>query len=402
MNKEILSKLIRIVGASNAVTNKADMGKYLTEWRGVYKGKARVILKPKTTKEVSKILKVAYDTNTPVITQGGNTGLVGGQISFDPDHIILNLVRLNKVICINSLDRSITVESGLTLMELQNFCIQNNTFFPLSLASEGTCTIGGNIATNAGGVGVLYYGNTRDLVLGLEVVTPSGEIIHNLKTLVKDNTGYSLKDIFVGSEGTLGVITAATLKTFPLPKEKYTAILKINSPKKSIKTLRYIQENISTPLTAFELMNKLSVQFVTKNIPNTISPFSDFKWIVLIEFSSLETNDNEIEKIQSILNKLIELDLIEDGVISSSLSQSKEMWKLRESISESQKAEGGSIKNDISVPIKFIDKKIKKGISITKEIIPGSRSVIFGHIGDGNIHFNISQPTKIKKDEFFK
>ena len=287
-------------------------------------------------------------------------------------------------------------------MELQNFCIQNNTFFPLSLASEGTCTIGGNIATNAGGVGVLYYGNTRDLVLGLEVVTPSGEIIHNLKTLVKDNTGYSLKDIFVGSEGTLGVITAATLKTFPLPKEKYTAILKINSPKKSIKTLRYIQENISTPLTAFELMNKLSVQFVTKNIPNTISPFSDFKWIVLIEFSSLETNDNEIEKIQSILNKLIELDIIEDGVISSSLSQSKEMWKLRESISESQKAEGGSIKNDISVPIKFIDEFIKKGISTTKEIIPGSRCVIFGHIGDGNIHFNISQPTKIKKDDFFK
>lgn len=402
MNKEILSKLIRIVGASNVVTNKADMTKYLTEWRGVYKGKAGVILKPKTTKEVSKILKVAYDTNTPVITQGGNTGLVGGQISFDPDHIILNLARLNKVICINSLDRSITVESGLTLMELQNFCIQNNTFFPLSLASEGTCTIGGNIATNAGGVGVLYYGNTRDLVLGLEVVTPSGEIIHNLKTLVKDNTGYSLKDIFVGSEGTLGVITAATLKTFPLPKEKYTAILKINSPKKSIKTLRYIQENISTPLTAFELMNKLSVQFVTKNIPNTISPFSDFKWIVLIEFSSLETNDNEIEKIQSILNKLMELDLIEDGVISSSLSQSREMWKLRESISESQKAEGGSIKNDISVPIKFIDEFIKKGISITKEIIPRSRCVIFGHIGDGNIHFNISQPTKIKKDDFFK
>ena len=402
MNKEILTKLIRIVGKSNAITNKIDMTKYLTEWRGVYKGKAGIILKPKNSNEVSKILKVAYDTNTPVITQGGNTGLVGGQISFDSSHIILSLVRLNKVKYINSLDRSITVESGLTLMELQNFCIQNNTFFPLSLASEGTCTIGGNIATNAGGVGVLYYGNTRDLVLGLEVVTPSGKIINNLKTLVKDNTGYSLKDIFVGSEGTLGVITAATLKTFPLPKEKYTAILKIDSPKKSIKTLRFIQENISTPLTAFELMNKLSVQFVTKNIPNTLSPFSDFKWIVLIEFSSLETSDNEIEKIQSVLNKLIKLGLIEDGVISSSLSQSKDMWKLRESISESQKIEGGSIKNDISVPIKFIDEFIKKGISITKEIIPKSRCVIFGHIGDGNIHFNISQPTNTKKQDFLK
>ena len=402
MNKEILSKLIKIVGSANAIINKIDMAKYLTEWRGVYKGRAGIILKPRTSKEVSKILKVAYETNTPVITQGGNTGLVGGQISFDSNHIVLSLTRLNKVRYINNLDRSITVESGLTLMELQNYCIQNSTFFPLSLASEGTCTIGGNIATNAGGVGVLYYGNTRDLVLGLEVVTPSGKIIDNLKTLIKDNTGYSLKDIFIGSEGTLGVITAATLKTFPLPKEKYTIILKIDSPKKSIETLRFIQENISTPLTAFELMNQLSIQFVTKNIPNTLSPFSDFKWAVLAEFSSLEANNDEIEKIQNILNKLIKLGLVEDGVISSSLSQSKEMWKLRESISESQKAEGGSIKNDISVPIKFIDEFIKKGSSITKKIIPNARCVIFGHIGDGNIHFNISQPTKVKKEDFLK
>ena len=402
MNKEILSKLIKIVGSANAIINKIDMAKYLTEWRGVYKGRAGIILKPRTSKEVSKILKVAYETNTPVITQGGNTGLVGGQISFDSNHIVLSLTRLNKVRYINNLDRSITVESGLTLMELQNYCTQNSTFFPLSLASEGTCTIGGNIATNAGGVGVLYYGNTRDLVLGLEVVTPSGKIIDNLKTLIKDNTGYSLKDIFIGSEGTLGVITAATLKTFPLPKEKYTIILKIDSPKKSIETLRFIQENISTPLTAFELMNQLSIQFVTKNIPNTLSPFSDFKWAVLAELSSLEANNDEIEKIQNILSKLIKLGLVEDGVISSSLSQSKEMWKLRESISESQKAEGGSIKNDISVPIKFIDEFIKKGSSITKKIIPNARCVIFGHIGDGNIHFNISQPTKVKKEDFLK
>ena len=256
MDKEILNKLIRVVGSDNIILNKSEMSKYLIEWRGVYTGKAGAIIKPKSTKEVSKILKIAYSTNTPIISQGGNTGLVGGQISFDDNHIVLNLTRLNKVREINTLDKSITVESGLTLLELQNVCKKNNTLFPLSLASEGTCTIGGNISTNAGGVGVLYYGNTRNLVLGLEIVTPEGKIINTLSTLIKDNTGYSLKDLFIGSEGTLGVITAATLKVFPLPKEKYTGILKVKSPQKSIKVLRFIQENISTQLTAFELMNK--------------------------------------------------------------------------------------------------------------------------------------------------
>lgn len=264
MDKEILNKLIRVVGSDNIILNKSEMSKYLIEWRGVYTGKAGAIIKPKSTKEVSKILKIAYSTNTPIISQGGNTGLVGGQISFDDNHIVLNLTRLNKVREINTLDKSITVESGLTLLELQNVCKKNNTLFPLSLASEGTCTIGGNISTNAGGVGVLYYGNTRNLVLGLEIVTPEGKIINTLSTLIKDNTGYSLKDLFIGSEGTLGVITAATLKVFPLPKEKYTGILKVKSPQKSIKVLRFIQENISTPLTAFELMNKFSINFVKK------------------------------------------------------------------------------------------------------------------------------------------
>ena len=402
MKKEILKKLIKIVGPTNVIVEKNEMSKYLTEWRGVYKGEAGLIIKPKSTKEVSEILKIAYKTGTGVITQGGNTGLVGGQISFNNKHIVLSLVKLNKVKEINILDRSITVGSGITLLELQNICIQNNILFPLSLASEGSCTIGGNIATNAGGVGVLYYGNTRELVLGLEVVLPNGKIINNLKSLIKDNTGYSLKNLFIGSEGTLGVITAATLKTFPLPKEKYTAVLKIDSPNNSIKVLRYIQENISTPLTAFELMNKFSIEFVKKNIPNTFSPFSNFTWVVLIEFSSIESNGNEKEKIQNILNKLIKLGLIKDAAISNSISQSEEMWKLRESISEAQKIEGGSIKNDISIPIKFIDKFIKEGISISKKTIPKSRCVIFGHIGDGNIHFNISQPIKIKKETFFK
>ena len=402
MKKEILNKIQKVVGKSNIILQEDDMHNYLTEWRGVYSGKAAAVIKPKSTNEVSRVLKIAYEYNIPIITQGGNTGLVGGQIPFDKNHLLLSLEKLNKVREVNSIDRSVTVEAGIKLSELQNICMKNNLFFPLSLASEGSCTIGGNIATNAGGVGVLYYGNTRELVLGLEVVLPDGKIINNLQALVKDNTGYSIKNLFIGSEGTLGVITAATVKAFPQSKEKYTAFLKITSPNKSIKALRIIQESISTPLTAFELMNDRSIQFVIRHIPKTFAPFSKFKWMVLVEFSSLESSDLEKERIEKTLNGLIDLGLVEDAVLSNSKSQSKNMWKLRESISEAQKKEGGSIKNDISVPIKFINKFINDATSISKKNIPDSRCVIFGHIGDGNIHFNISQPPKAEKQEFLK
>ena len=397
-----INKFRKIVGNKNVITDKNDMQKYLKEWRGVYTGVAGAIVKPKSTKEVSNILKFAYRKNISCIPQGGNTGLVGGQIPFNRDHIVISLERLNKIREINPTDQSVTVEAGLILSDLQKKCDENNLIFPLSLASEGSCSLGGNIASNAGGVAVLYYGNTRELVMGLEVVLPDGSIINNLKTLIKDNTGYSIKDLFVGSEGTLGVITAATLKVFPKPKNIYTALLSVNSPKQSIEILNYIRNNLSIPLTAFELMNNFSIELVNKHMDKASIPIEKFKWLILVEFSSIEVSKNEKDKIENLLDEILHQNLAKDIFISQSLKQAKDMWYIRESISEAQKKEGGSIKNDISIPIKDISKFINNAEKISKEVIPDSRSVIFGHIGDGNIHFNISQPIKSDKDKFLK
>ena len=397
-----INKFRKIVGNKNVITDKNDMQKYLKEWRGVYTGVAGAIVKPKSTIEVSNILKFAYKKNISCIPQGGNTGLVGGQIPFNKDHIVISLERLNKIREINPTDQSVTVEAGLILSDLQRECDENNLIFPLSLASEGSCSLGGNIASNAGGVAVLYYGNTRELVMGLEVVLSDGSIINNLKTLIKDNTGYSIKDLFIGSEGTLGVITAATLKVFPKPKNTYTALLSVDSPKQSIEILNYIRNNLSIPLTAFELMNNFSIELVNKHMDKASIPIEKFKWLILVEFSSIEVSKNEKDKIENLLNEILHQNLAKDIFISQSSKQAKDMWYIRESISEAQKKEGGSIKNDISVPIKDISKFINNAEKISREVIPGSRSVIFGHIGDGNIHFNISQPVKSDKDKFIK
>ena len=397
-----INKFRKIVGNKNVITNKNDMQKYLKEWRGVYTGVAGAIVKPKSTKEVSNILKFAYRENISCIPQGGNTGLVGGQIPFNKNHIVISLERLSKIREINVINQTITVEAGLILYNLQKICDENNLLFPLSLASEGSCSVGGNIATNAGGVAVLHYGNTRELVMGLEIVLPDGSVVNNLKTLIKDNTGYSLKDLFVGSEGTLGIITAATLKVFPKPKRIYTALISINSPKESIKILNYIKNNFSIPLTAFELMNNFSIELVKRHINDILIPIKKFKWLILIEFSSIEASKNEKDKIENILNEILNQNLAKDIFIAQSLEQRKNIWNIRESISEAQKKEGGSIKNDISIPIEDISKFINSAIKISKEVIPGSRCVVFGHIGDGNIHFNISQPVKAKKDKFLK
>ena len=397
-----INKFRKIVGNKNVITDKNDMQKYLKEWRGVYTGVAGAIVKPKSTEEVSNILKFAYRKNISCIPQGGNTGLVGGQIPFNKNHIVISLERLNKIREINPTDQSVTVEAGLILSDLQKKCDENNLIFPLSLASEGSCSLGGNIASNAGGVAVLYYGNTRELVMGLEVVLSDGSIINNLKTLIKDNTGYSIKDLFIGSEGTLGVITAATLKVFPKPKNMYTALLSVDSPKQSIEILNYIRNNLSIPLTAFELMNNFSIELVNKHMDKASIPIEKFKWLILVEFSSIEVSKNEKDKIENLLNEILHQNLAKDIFISQSSKQAKDMWYIRESISEAQKKEGGSIKNDISIPIKDISKFINNAQKISKKVIPGSRCVIFGHIGDGNIHFNISQPVKSDRDKFIK
>lgn len=401
MKSDIIKKIEKIIGKKNIVQSENDKKKYLTEWRNRYSGNAKAILKPKNVKEVSLLMKTFDKENIPVIPQGGNTGLVGGQISYNSEHFVISFERMNKVIKFNKEDQSIVVQSGTLLSDIQNICEENDMFFPLSLASEGSCTIGGNIATNAGGVAVLYYGNTRNLTLGLEIVLPDGTIIDSLKTLKKDNTGYSLKDLFIGSEGTLGLITAASLQVFFKPRDKYTFFCSVKNLKRSIELLRFLQKNISTPLTAFELMNSNSIETVLNHIEKTNFPLNKKSdWYILFEFSQFDDDMSTNDKLLKIISDSHKQKLISEVVFANSTKQTKELWALRENISEAQKEDGASIKNDISIPIFSIDNFIKNANEIVEKTIPKSINIIFGHVGDGNIHYNITQPKDMNKKKF--
>ena len=305
MKLDIIKKIEKIIGKKNIVQSEIDKKKYLTEWRNRYTGEAKAILKPKNVQEVSSLMKIFNKEKIAVVPQGGNTGLVGGQISYNDQHFIISFERMNKLIKFNKEDQSMVVQSGMLLSDIQNICDENDMYFPLSLASEGSCTIGGNIATNAGGVAVLYFGNTRELTLGLQIVLADGTIIDSLKTLKKDNTGYSLKDLFIGSEGTLGLITAASMKVFFKPREKYTFFCSIKDPQKSIELLRFFQKNIPTPLTAFELMNSNSIETVLNHFEKTNLPLNKKSdWYILFEFSSFEQDKSRINKVLKIINQV--------------------------------------------------------------------------------------------------
>ncbi|MED5436894.1 MAG: FAD-binding oxidoreductase [Pseudomonadota bacterium] len=401
MKISIIKKIESIIGKKNLLLTEEEKRKYLIEWRERYPGKAKGILKPKNVKEISSLMKIFHKEKISIIPQGGNTGLVGGQISYSEEHFILSLERMNKLININVLDQSITIQSGMILSEIQRICDEKNMLFPLSLASEGSCTIGGNIATNAGGVSVLYYGNTRDFTLGLQIVLADGTIIDSLKTLKKDNTGYSIKDLFIGSEGTLGIITAASLKIFPKPKEKFTFFCSVKDPKKSIELLRFLQKNISTPLTAFEFMNNASIKLTLEGKDGSKLPIKKkSKWYILFEFSKIEESKGLVDLIQTQIADAQNHNLINEVIFANSLNQSNFLWKIRDNISEAQKKYGSSIKNDFSVPIFSIHKFIEEADKIVNKIIPGAKNITFGHVGDGNIHYNISQPTNLNSKQF--
>ncbi|MEC9393050.1 MAG: FAD-binding oxidoreductase [Pseudomonadota bacterium] len=401
MKISIIKKIESIIGKKNLLLTEEEKRKYLIEWRERYPGKAKGILKPKNVKEISSLMKIFHKEKISIIPQGGNTGLVGGQISYSEEHFILSLERMNKLININVLDQSITIQSGMILSEIQRICDEKNMLFPLSLASEGSCTIGGNIATNAGGVSVLYYGNTRDFTLGLQIVLADGTIIDSLKTLKKDNTGYSIKDLFIGSEGTLGIITAASLKIFPKPKEKFTFFCSVKDPKKSIELLRFLQKNISTPLTAFEFMNNASIKLTLEGKDGSKLPIKKkSKWYILFEFSKIEESKGLVDLIQTQIADAQNHNLINEVIFANSLNQSNFLWKIRDNISEAQKKYGSSIKNDFSVPIFSIHKFIEEADKIVNKIMPGAKNITFGHVGDGNIHYNISQPKNLNSKQF--
>lgn len=391
LEKGTLDRLKDAVGAKGFSTDPAEIAPHLEEWRSKYHGHSPLLLKPATASEVSAILAICHETGTPLVTQGGNTGLVGGQIPLNGE-VLLSTKRLNRVREVDVNGMTLVAESGVTLAQVQHAAADRNLLFPLSLASEGSCTIGGNIATNAGGTHVLRYGMTRALVLGLEVVLADGTVLSMLRALHKDNTGYDLKQVFIGSEGTLGVITAATLRLFAKPDVAVTALAAVPSPAAAVKLLGAMQAHTGGMLSAFELMPRIALEFVTRHIEGTRDPFaSPSPWYVLMEATG-GGHANLTASFEDGLADAITAGLVSDAVVASSAAQAAGLWKLREGISEAQKREGASIKHDISVPVAAIPDFLAKAVPAVLAIVPGARPVSFGHLGDGNLHFNFNSP----------
>jgi FAD/FMN-containing dehydrogenase len=397
---ELIAAFAAIVGPEHALTDPDQQLPYLREWRDTYIGRSALVLRPATTADVSAILTLAHAHNIAVVPQAGNTGLVGGQIAMRGE-IVVSVARMTKVRAVDAAGGTMTVEAGLTLAECQQTADKAGRFFPLSLPSEGSCRIGGNIGTNAGGVGVLAYGNMRQQVLGLEVVLADGRIWDGLRALKKDNTGYDLRDLFIGSEGTLGIVTAAVLRLLPRPAEKATAMVAIRSIEDALALFNMSLQAAGRGLTAFEFMPRLVIEFVLRHMAGTREPFAvTYPWYVLIEISGAEADGHAHRQMEGILTEATEQGLVIDTVIAQSLAHAKDLWRLREGISEAQKPEGGNIKHDVSVPIAAIPEFIQRANAIVERLCPGARPLPLGHFGDGNVHYNIAQPVGMAKADF--
>ena len=389
--QSILSEFESAIGKQYVLDKDEDKEAYLTDWGKRYKGKALAVLKPGNTAEVASLVRICNTYRISIVPQGGNTGLCGGATPDNTgDSVIILLHRLNQISDVDIQNSTITVGAGAILKQVQDAALEHGTLFPLSLAAEGSCTIGGNLATNAGGVQVLRYGNMRDLTLGLEVVTANGEIWNGLRGLRKDNTGYSLKDLFIGSEGTLGIITAATLKLFPLPTTKITALVKVNDIASSITLFQQVQKGCSADLTAFELISNRAMELVSDRFTLAQQLLVDrADWFVLIELSSMDSEDKVRLEIQNLLVDAMDSSLIVDGIVAESIQQSKSMWEIRETIPEAQLQLGNVIKHDISLPISELAAFIDSTNLKLKEKWSDTEVIIFGHVGDGNLHYNL-------------
>jgi FAD/FMN-containing dehydrogenase len=400
LSPELVARFADIVGREHALTDPDQQLPYLREMRDMYEGRSSLVLRPASTEQVSKILALAHEHGIAIVPQAGNTGLVGGQTAMHGE-VVLSVARMKRVRAVDAPGFNMTVEAGLTLAEAQAAADEVNRLFPLSLPSEGSCRIGGNLGTNAGGVAVLAYGNARQLVLGLEVVLADGRVWNGLSALKKDNTGYDLKDLFIGSEGTLGVITAAVLKLFPKPAEKATAFVGLPDLESALPLFSLAQETAGTSLTAFEVMARIVVEFVTKHAPGTRDPLAGkHAWYVLMETSGLKADGAAERMLTDTLTAAAERGVIADAAIAGSLGQQRDFWRLRESYSEAQRPLGASVKNDVSVPVAKIPEFIARADAAVARICPGARPVPLGHFGDGNIHYNISQPAGMDRDAY--
>ncbi len=390
---EFLSTLAAIVGRDYLLVDGAETAPYLNDWRGRYRGAARAVVRPADTAQVAAVLAACHAAAVPVVPQGGNTGLCGGATPLpDGRSVLLSLSRLNRVRALDPDNNTLCVEAGCKLAAVQAAAQEAGRLFPLSLASEGSCEIGGNLSTNAGGVQVLRYGNMRDLVLGLEVVLPDGQVWDGLRGLRKDNTGYDLKHLFVGAEGTLGVITAATLKLFPAPQARATAWVAVPDPAAAVALLAHMRAGCGDRITAFEIVGRPALDLVLQHIEGARDPLpGSASWAVLVELSDTLPDAALEDMFERELGAAIEKGLVLDAAVAGSLAQAEALWALRENISEAQRLEGVSIKHDIAVPVSRIPAFLSAAGSRLRAVWPDVRIVVFGHIGDGNLHYNLSK-----------
>ena len=382
------------IGSNYVITEPVDMAVFLTDWRRRFTGKALAVLKPANTDEVATLVCLCNQFGVPVVPQGGNTGLVLGSVpDLSGNAVVLSLARLNRIRATDVINNTMTVEAGCILQTVQMAALDVDRLFPLSLAAEGSCTIGGNLATNAGGTAVLRYGNMRDLCLGLEVVTAQGDVWDGLRGLRKDNTGFDLRDLFIGAEGTLGIITAAILKVFPQPKARLTAMAALHDPAAALRLLSLAQTHCGASLTGFELMSDFCLQLVTRHFPHMHCPFAQpSAQYVLVELSDNESVEHAEMLLEKLFTDALEREIIHDAVVASSIAQSRALWQLREHVPLAQAEEGKNIKHDVSVPISRIGDFIADTDALLQQAFPGCRMVTFGHLGDGNLHYNVSPP----------
>ncbi|HEV2159210.1 FAD-binding oxidoreductase [Bradyrhizobium sp.] len=387
---ELIDQFRKIVGDKHAITDATDIQAYVTEERNLFHGRSPLVLRPGSTAEVSAICKLASAHKIALVPQGGNTGLVGGQTPHNGE-VVVSLRRLDKIREVDTASNTMTCEAGVVLQIAQQKASDVDRLFPLSLGAEGSCTIGGNLSTNAGGTAALAFGVAREMALGLEVVLADGRVLNVLSKLKKDNTGYNLHNLFIGAEGTLGIITAATLKLFPKPRAVETAYVGLKSPAAALKLLTIAQSEAANALTSFELLSEMAVDFSVRHGIDVRDPLAEkHPWYVLMELSS--PGDDARTPLETILARAMEEEIVDDAVIAANLTQRNGFWKLREEMSSAQKPEGGSIKHDISVPIAAVPEFITEANAAVVKLIPGARPVPFGHLGDGNLHYNVSQP----------
>jgi len=398
-----LADRLRAIVGERGLVEAAAQEPFVVDWRGQYRGRAAAVVKPATTDEVSRVVALLAAERIAMVPQGGNTSLCGASV---PDasgaQVVVNLSRMNRVRAVDIDNNTMTVEAGCVLANLQDEAERHDRLFPLSLGAQGSCEIGGNLSTNAGGTGVLRYGNTRDLVLGLEVVLPDGQVWNGLRGLRKDNTGYDLKHLFVGAEGTLGIITAAVLKLFPKPRSNATALVAVQDPAAAVRLLGALRSACGERITGYELMARVCMDLVVEHMPATRDPLEKrYDWYVLVELSDSAEGPALQQMLERALESGIESGTILDAAVAASESQRAALWKMREDVAEAQKLDGPSVKHDVSVPVSRVPEFIEKASSALLARFPGIRIVAFGHVGDGNIHYNCGKAKRQDAQAFF-